>query len=211
MVKEWKRTAYKDHHTTYETRIGWDAEAQFVEISLIDRTLDESAKIQVCKITDHVDKITYNAIFIPVAPWFGDFLPKQVLQEIVDTGSFNVLVDYRNTNTGNVYEIAGAVQKSTDPAANRRLSIGCRDEYDKNGRHEWKQIALVIPTDDTRLKSMENGNETDDTFTKINTRLAKIDNKADRALHSNHATNTALAKFIRKNFVQRMRWLFFGK
>ena len=74
MVKEWKRTAYKDNRAVYDTYIGWDTEAKFVKISLIDKTENESTKIQIRTINIR-DSLSYNAIIIPVAPWFGDCVP----------------------------------------------------------------------------------------------------------------------------------------
>lgn len=210
MVKEWKRTAYKDNRAVYDTYIGWDTEAKFVKISLIDKTEDESTKIQIRTINIR-DSLSYNAIIIPIAPWFGDCVPKYVTKELTGMGSYNVLVNYQNINTGNVYEIAGVVQKSADPSTSRCLTTSTYNTYGEDGRPKWKQVALIIPTDETALKPVENGDSPDNVFTKINIRLAKIDNKADRALRSNQATNTVLTKFIRKSFMQRMRWLFFGK
>lgn len=209
-MKEWKRTSYKDNVAVYNTYIGWNEEEKYVSISLTDRTQDESAKIQVRTIQTNGIKIPYNAIMIPVSQWFGESIPKHVIDQISKMGSYNVFVDYRNINTGNVYEITGVVQQSADEATSRGLATMSRREYDKNGYPEWKQIVLTIPTDETALKPTEDGNEPDNIFDKINIRMTKIDNKADRALRSVYAVEHSLSRFQRKNFLQRLKWLFFG-
>lgn len=209
-MKEWKRTSYKDNVAVYNTYIGWNEEEKYVSISLTDRTQDESAKIQVRTIQTNGTQIPYNAIIIPIAQWFGESIPKHVMDQISKMGSYNVFVDYRNINTGNVYEITGVVQKNVDEAASRIMATMRRMEYDEHGHLEWRQIVLAVPTDETALKPSDNGNGPDNIFDKINVRMAKIDNKADRALRSVYAVEHSLSRFQRKNFLQRLKWLFLG-